>query len=184
LQFKKGVSMKVVAIAAVAKNGVIGSENALPWSIPEDMRFFRESTKNHVVIMGRKTYDSMGRPLPHRENAVISRNLHWSPAESYASQVSLFSSVEDAIAYYRSKFAEDSSKIIFIIGGSQIYEAAFDALDEVWLTEIEAMVDGDAKFPFYADGGLQRPDFKRISSRLGQDSASKFQYSFNVYSKV
>jgi dihydrofolate reductase len=176
--------MKVVAIAAVAKNGVIGSENALPWNIPEDMQFFRQSTKNHVVIMGRKTYDSMGKPLPNRENAVISRNAHWSPSESFAGQVRLFSSAEEAISFYRSLYAGDPSKIIFVIGGAQIYESVFDQLDEVWLTEIDAMVDGDAVFPFYRDASLQRSDFKRISSRPGVDLASKFQYSFNVYSRL
>lgn len=176
--------MKVVAIAAVAKNGVIGSDNSLPWDIPEDMRFFRESTKGHVVIMGRKTYDSMGRPLPNRENAVISRNSDWVPEPQYTSKVSLFSSVEEAIRTFQAKYREDDTKIIFIIGGSQIYELAFDLLDEVWLTEIDAEVKGDARFPFYRDGALQRPDFKRVSARGGQDSSIKFHYSFNVYSKT
>ena len=175
--------MKVVAIAAVAKNGVIGSENSLPWDLPEDMKFFRESTKGHVVIMGRKTYDSMGRPLPNRENAVISRNGDWLPEPQYASKVSLFSSVEEAIRAFQAKYQKDESKIIFIIGGSQIYELAFDLLDEVWLTEIDAEVKGDARFPFYQNGVLQRTDFKRVSARCGQDSSAKFQYSFNVYSK-
>jgi dihydrofolate reductase len=176
--------MKVVAIAAVAKNGVIGSENALPWDIPEDMRFFRQSTKNHVVIMGRKTYDSMGRPLPHRENAVISRNPSWTAGDAYSDQVKRFSSASEAISYYRTQYAGDASKIIFVIGGSQIYESAFDLLDEVWLTEIDATVNGDAVFPFYREGRLQRSDFNRISSRPGLDLGSKFQYSFNVYSKA
>lgn len=176
--------MKVVAIAAVAKNGVIGSENALPWDIPEDMRFFRQSTKNHVVIMGRKTYDSMGKPLPHRENAVISRNVNWAPSEPFVNQVKVFSSTEGALSFYRSQYAEDASKIIFVIGGSQIYESAFEELDEVWLTEIDAVVDGDAVFPFYRDGCLQRSDFKRVSSRPSEDSGSKFRYSFNIYSKA
>jgi len=175
--------MKVVAIAAVAKNGVIGSENSLPWDIPEDMRFFRESTKGQVVIMGRKTYDSMGRPLPNRENVVISRNPDWMPESQYAGKVSLFSSVEEAIRSFKAKYSEDDSKIVFIIGGSQIYELAFDQLDEVWLTEIDAPVEGDAKFPFYQNGVLQRPDFKRISSKSSQDPSSKFQYSFNTYSR-
>ncbi len=176
--------MKVVAIAAVAKNGVIGSENSLPWDIPEDMRFFRESTKGHVVIMGRKTYDSMGRPLPNRENAVISRNADWIPEPQYSGKVSLFASVDEAIRVFQTKYREDDSKIIFIIGGAQIYELAFDQLDEVWLTEVDTEVEGDARFPFYRNGALQRSDFNRISSRNGQDSASKFQYSFNVYSKA
>ena len=66
--------MKVIAIAAVAKNGVIGNGSELPWNIPEDMKFFRDSTRDQIVIMGRKTLDSLGKPLPKRENAVITRN--------------------------------------------------------------------------------------------------------------
>jgi dihydrofolate reductase len=179
----KGSEMKVIAIAAVARNGVIGSENALPWNIPEDMRFFRESTKNHVVIMGRKTFDSMGRPLPHRENAVISRNPDWSPADPYSNQVRLFPDVSTAIRFYREKYAQDPTRLIFIIGGAQIYAASMDELDEIWLTEIQSDADGDVRFPFYGEGGLQRHDFKRISSRNQQDSTSLFQYQFNVYSR-
>src|SRR5689334_11585729 len=84
--------MKVIAIAAVARNGVIGRDLDLVWNIPEDMRFFRQSTKGHVVVMGRKTFDALKRPLPNRENIVITRDKNWS-----AEGVRVFHDLKSAI---------------------------------------------------------------------------------------
>lgn len=168
--------MKVIAIAAVAKNGVIGNGSELPWNIPEDMKFFRDSTRDQIVIMGRKTLDSLGKPLPKRENAVITRNQAFK-----VEGARVFSDVKSAIHHYRSNEELFSGKNIFIIGGAQIYEAAMDVLDEVWLTEIDHEFVGDVYFPFYRAGKFERDEFSLVQSRFKQDSASPFHYRFNEF---
>jgi dihydrofolate reductase len=165
--------MKVIAIAAVGKNGVIGKGSELPWNIPEDMKFFREATKNQIVIMGRKTLDSLGKPLPKRENAIVTRN-----PELKVSGALVFSDVKAAIDHYLAKKNEYRDQNIFIIGGAQIYEASIPYLDEVWLTEIDQEFEGDIYFPFYKAGKFERPEFTLAQSRLKQDLASPFQYRF------
>lgn len=168
--------MKVIAIAAVGKNGVIGNGNELPWNIPEDMKFFREATRDQIVIMGRKTLDSLGKPLPKRENAIITRN-----SEFKIEGALVFSDVKNAIDHYRGQEKSFSGKNIFIIGGAQIYEASMQYLDEIWLTEIEQEFTGDVFFPFYRDGKLQRDEFFLAQTCLKQDSQSPFQYRFNQF---
>ena len=168
--------MKVIAIAAVAKNGVIGKGSALPWNIPEDMKFFREATRDQIVIMGRKTLDSLGKPLPKRENAIITRNPDFK-----VDGARVFSDVSTAIEYYRAHEEEFSGKKIFIIGGAQIYESSMELLDEVWLTEIDQEFEGDIHFPFYLNGKFQRPEFTLSQTRLKQDSGCPFQYRFNEF---
>src|ERR1035437_273698 len=100
--------MKVIAIAAVGKNGVIGKENGLPWNIPEDMKFFREATRDQIVIMGRKTLDSLGKPLPKRENAIITRNSNFK-----IENARVFTDVGSAIQFYRDHEKEFLNKNIF-----------------------------------------------------------------------
>jgi len=173
--------MKAISIAAVGKNGVIGNGLELPWNIPEDMKFFRDSTRGQIVIMGRKTLDALGAPLPKRENALITRNKDWKPAFTSAEPIRIFSDVKTAIDYYRAHEKDFPGKNIFVIGGAQIYEAAMDFVDEVWLTEIDHSFDGDIHFPFYRDGQFLRPDFKRAESLPQKDLSSPFLYKFNQF---
>ena len=168
--------MKVIAIAAVGKNGVIGNGNELPWNIPEDMKFFREATRDQIVIMGRKTLDSLGKPLPKRENAIITRNSKLS-----IDGAQVFPDVKSAIDHYRNQEKKFSGKNIFIIGGAQIYEASMNDLDEIWLTVIGQEFPGDVFFPFYRDGKLLRDEFFLAETRLKQDLQSPFQYRFNQF---
>lgn len=170
--------MKVISIAAVGKNGVIGNKDALPWNIPEDMKHFRNATMSNVVLMGRKTFDVLGKPLPKRENAVITRNQKFK-----VEGAKTFSNVKDAINYYRSREKELAGKNIFVIGGAQIYAAAMDLVDEVWLTEIDSDFDGDVFFPDYRDGKFLRNEFFLAKSRQNQDSSSPFSYRFNEFSR-
>ena len=171
--------MKVVAIAAVSKNGIIGKENGLPWSIPEDMRFFRESTRGQVVVMGRKTYDSLGRALPKRENAVITRNPDWQVPDAR-----VFHRLQDALHYYRGR-PEFADRTIFIIGGAEIYGLSIPYLDEFWLTEIDAEFDGDTSFPGYQDGKLEVSGFVRTELRpRSEPHPEDIQYCFSVYRRM
>jgi dihydrofolate reductase len=176
------MSLKVIAIAAVAKNGVIGKGLELPWVIPEDMKFFRDATREHIVIMGRKTYDALGRPLPKRANAVVTRDTNWS-----RDGVSAFSTLESAIGYFQ-KAAELNStgyanKIIFVIGGAEIYKLSLPMVDEVWLTEIDTPLEGDIFFPDYQNGRFSRPEFKQTEARPKTDRENSFNYSFIKYGR-
>ena len=131
--------MKVILVAAVARNGVIGRASGLPWRIPEDMRRFRELTIGHPVVMGRKTWDSLPdrfRPLPGRRNVVVTRNAAWLGEGAERAD-----SLEEAL-----RLVGDAERV-FVIGGGQLYGAALPLADELLLTEIDLAVEGDTFFP-------------------------------------
>ena len=125
----------VSIIVAIAENGVIGDKNALLWNIKEDMRRFRTTTTGHPVVMGRKTYESIGRPLPKRTNVVITRG------NSEFEGCLVAHSLEEAVAMFP---AEEE---VFIIGGGQIYAEALPLADRMYLTIVEHDYEGDTKFP-------------------------------------
>lgn len=123
-------------IVAVAENGVIGDKNSLLWHLREDMVHFRTTTSGHPVVMGRKTYDSIGRPLPKRTNVVISRDT------SLAIEgCTVVHSLEEAIALF------EPTEEVFIIGGAQIYTQALPLADRIYLTVIDKEYEGDTSFP-------------------------------------
>lgn len=143
--------MIITLVAALARNRVIGKGNALPWRLPEDLKHFRELTQGGVVIMGRKTYESIGKPLPNRENWVISRQP--AAALGLPPGVRVGPSLEDALAALRARKVGGSSdpcftrEEIFVIGGAQIYAQALPLADRLELTLIDHDVEGDATFP-------------------------------------
>jgi dihydrofolate reductase len=135
--------MKVSIIAAVADNGVIGKDNDLAWSLPDDMSFFKASTSGRHVIMGRKNYESIPhkyRPLPGRPNIVLSRNTEYD-----ASPAALVTSLDEALNIAR-KAGESEA---FVIGGGQVYAMALeaDAVDTMYITHVHGTPEGDAFFP-------------------------------------
>lgn len=127
----------LVLVAAVARNRVIGQGNALPWSIPGELRHFRAVTIEHAVIMGRKTFDSIGKPLAQRRNIVVTRDPAW--ARDGCERAA---SLDEAIA-----LARTSDSAPRVIGGAQIYAAAMPLATELILTEIDRDYEGDAHFP-------------------------------------
>lgn len=130
-------SPRISLIAAVARNGVIGRDNELPWRLPDDLKHFKRLTSGHTIVMGRRTWESIGaRPLPNRQHIVISRDRGYE-----APGASVAGSLEEAL-----KLAADEAEV-FIIGGQQIYELAMPLADRLYLTEVEADVPGDALFP-------------------------------------
>ena len=133
----------VSIIVAVAQNGTIGDKNALLWHISEDLRFFKRTTSGHPVIMGRRTYESLGRPLPNRTNVVISRTAE------HIEGCTIARSLEEAIAM----FPVDEE--VFIIGGAQIYALALDVADRFYLTRVEHDYEGDTKFPEWDESQWQ-----------------------------
>ena len=122
-------------IVAVAKNGTIGDKNALLWHISEDLRNFKRITSGHPVIMGRKTFESLGRPLPNRTNVVISRTT------THIEGCTVVDSLEKAIALF------PTDEEVFIIGGAQIYAQALSLADKFYLTKVEHEYEGDTSFP-------------------------------------
>ena len=127
-------------IAAVSNNGVIGVDNKLPWDLPEDLKRFKELTTGNVVIMGRKTYESIGKPLPNRINIVITRNKDF-----FVPDVLTANSLNSAL------LKAGGNKDIFIIGGGEIYEQSMGFADKLYITEVDMEVEGDTKFPTISD---------------------------------
>lgn len=123
-------------VAAVSRNGAIGKNNELLCRISEDLKFFKRTTLGSPVIMGRKTWDSIGRPLPGRRNVVVTRNPEWS-----ADGAERAASLQDAVM-----LVQNAPKV-FVIGGGEIYAQALPIADELVLTEIDADFEGDAFFP-------------------------------------
>ena len=122
-------------IVARSRNGIIGKEGKLPWHLPEDLKFFKQTTMGRPVIMGRHTWESIGRPLPGRQNIVLTQ------APAYKAEgATVVSSLDEALKH----FGPDD--IVFIIGGADLYRRALPLVDTAWVTEIEADVEGDASF--------------------------------------
>jgi dihydrofolate reductase len=127
---------RVYLVAAIARNGIIGARGKLPWHLPEDLRHFKQLTLGHPVIMGRRTWESLGKPLPGRENIVISRRQGFD-----APGASVAMSLQAAIALCVGE------SVAFIIGGAAIYAAALPLADGLVLTEIDRDYEGDTRFP-------------------------------------
>lgn len=137
---------QLILLAAIAHRRVIGANNALPWHLPEDLKHFKALTTGHVVVMGRKTFESivdrLGRPLPDRHSVVMSRHRDWVPTWPKVSEGDRVSVVHDLDALRA--FTE---KPTFVIGGAEIYELTLPMADRLEITEIDTDVEGDAFFP-------------------------------------
>ncbi|MGN6318051.1 dihydrofolate reductase [Trinickia sp.] len=125
-------------IVARARNGVIGRDNQLPWHLPEDLAFFKRTTMGAPIIMGRKTHESIGRPLPGRRNIVVTRD-----AARRFEGCEIATSIQDALTLA----AKDGAPEAFLIGGTQLYDQGIDLADKLVITEIDADFEGDATFP-------------------------------------
>lgn len=133
--------MKVyVGPVAVAKNGVIGREGKLPWHLPEDLKRFKAITTGHAVVMGRKTWESIGKPLPNRRNIVLTRD----PAYPLPPGVERHGSLDEALAACRASGQEK----VFVIGGASLFKEAYGRADGAFITWIDREVPGDTFFPF------------------------------------
>lgn len=133
--------MKIAHVVAVARNGVIGVAGGLPWRLPADLKHFKAVTMGHPMVMGRKTFDSIGRPLPDRPNIVITRNTTFRP-----DGVQVVATIDDALAAAETVA---TAGWIMIIGGGEIYRQTVDRTDRLYLTEIEADIAGDTYYPAF-----------------------------------
>ena len=166
--------MKVSLIVAVSQNGVIGKDNDLIWHLPKDMKFFKDTTMGHHVIMGRKNFESIPhkfRPLPNRTNIVITRQSDYKAEDSI-----VVNSVEEALKVAKSNGENEA----FIIGGGQIYKLSLESnlIDRIYLTRIHQSFDGDTFFPELSS------DWEEIKREdCFKDDNHKYDYSFIVLEK-
>lgn len=158
----------VSIIVAIGPNGVIGNNNELLWHITEDMRYFRSVTSGHPVIMGRKTYDSIGRPLPKRENVVITRQ------DIDIEGCRVVHSLDEALSLF------DASHEIFIIGGAEIYAMALPRAHRLYITRVGGDFEGDTHFPEW------NPAQWQLTHQQPFERGEQFEhpFSFEVYTKV
>jgi len=150
---------RVVLVAAVAANGVIGVDGALPWHLPTDFAHFKRTTTGHVVVMGRKTFESMGRPLPRRTNVVVTRQTGWT-----ADGVLTAGSLEHALA-----LAAEHEGDVMVIGGGEIYAQALPVADEQVLTEVQLSPEGDARYPDF-----DRAQWREVRRESHEDDGVRF----------
>jgi len=159
-------SPRLTLVVAYARNRVIGRDNALPWKLPGDLAHFKRTTLGHPIVMGRKTWESLGRPLPGRRNIVISRDAAYAAAGA-----EVVSSLPAALAA-----CADVAQVC-VIGGAQIYAAALPLADRIVATEVQADVQGDAWFPDLPAGAW------REVSRQGQPGENGYEYDFVEYER-
>ncbi|GAB1258500.1 type 3 dihydrofolate reductase [Aurantivibrio plasticivorans] len=161
--------MKIALIVAMADQRVIGGGNKLLWHLPEDLKFFKRTTLGKPVIMGRKTYDSIGRPLPERTNIVVTRQGDWD-----ADGVTVVHSVDDALSLVSDLPLIEGREEVMVIGGAQIYKEALPLVQRMYLTRIDAQFDGDAFFPDFNNDEWN--EVERLDHR--SDSRNPYNYSF------
>ncbi|MEW6165236.1 MAG: dihydrofolate reductase [Pseudomonadota bacterium] len=163
------MSAALVIIVAMARNGVIGRDNALPWHLPEDLKRFKQLTMGHAVIMGRKTWESLPekfRPLPGRRNIVVTRNAGYA-----APGATVVHSLEEA-----EKVSPGGTA--FIIGGAELYAHALPRATRLEITEIDADIEGDARFPAF-----DRAQWRETRRASGTD-ANGLRYAFVSYART
>lgn len=148
-------------ICALSDNGVIGKDNKLPWHISADLKRFKQLTLGHPVIMGRKTFESIGKPLQGRTNIVITRDQDYR-----AKGVAIAHSLDEALDMARAKDKQE----IFIIGGAQVFEQSLSFVDKLYLTIVHTTIEGDAFFPEYGD-------FKQVLFEKAETN-EKYNYTF------
>lgn len=136
------MTIKIAMIVGVAENGVIGSDQTIPWRIPSDMAFFKRTTMGKPIIMGRKQYETVGRPLPGRSNIVVTRQPGYQPEG-----VSVVSSLDAAVAMARAIAERDGIDEIVIIGGGEIYAQMLGQADRLYVSHIALRPAGDVRFP-------------------------------------
>lgn len=159
--------MTIALIWAESKNGIIGKENALPWYLPNDLKYFRSLTQGNIVVMGRKTFESLeNKPLPNRENFVLTRRADFSAPEG----TRIFRSVEELASF------EDSDEV-FVIGGAEIYQSAIPYADILYRTVVHQDFDGDATAPIF-----NKEEWELVHKAMGVvDEKNLYPHTFFKY---
>jgi len=162
--------MIVSTIVATAKNNVIGKDNDIPWYLPADLKYFKKTTLNHHIIMGRNCYESIGKPLPKRTNMILTRNPFYIVSNCY-----VLNSLEEALQIAEENGEEEA----FIIGGAQIYELGMKYTNKLYLTEVDLEVEGDIIFP-----KLNMDEWELLSEEAHKaDEKNEYDYTFKIFQK-
>ena len=168
------MAIRVALMVAVAANGVIGRDNALPWHLPEDLRHFRRTTLGKLVVMGRKTFESIGRPLPGRPNIVVTGTPGWQ-----VEGVTVTDSVPAALELARELARAEGVDELVVIGGATIYAAALPLAQRLYVTEVHADVEGDTWFP-----PVDRADWQEIQrEELPASEDNPYAYAFVCFER-
>lgn len=173
------------AIVAVNRKNIIGNENTIPWYVPEDLQYFRKTTQNHIVIMGRKTYESFPNgPLPKRLNIVLTRNPDkMKHLESkYTNKQLLITTPEEFLTMWKRERNKNLNKKWFIIGGQQIYDYFFPYYEKLYVTFIMNNANGDTSSPFTVEK-LKEHNFNIVERGTVQKSKSDVQFQHIIYEK-
>ncbi|MEB2775498.1 dihydrofolate reductase [Algoriphagus sp. D3-2-R+10] len=164
--------MKISLIAAVAANNVIGRDNDLVWRLPNDFKRFKRITSNHFILMGRKTFESLGTPLPNRTHIVITRNQDYQVPEGHY----VFESVEKAFVFCQKRNVDH----LYVIGGGEIYRQTLPLADELVLTEVESTPKGDTYFPEF-----NKEDWKiTFSEYHPADDRHQYAFTYVNYERI
>ena len=166
--------IRTALIVARADNGIIGVDNQLPWYLPSDLRYFKQVTMGKPVVMGRKTFESIGRPLPGRTNVVITRNADWS-----APGIWVVGSLADALKLAIAQADLDGADEVMVIGGATLYREAFDQVDRMYVTQIHVTPDGDAFFEAPDQEKFARTSFEEYA---GDDASPA--HSHEVWDRI
>ncbi len=165
--------MIISLVVAVSENNAIGKDNALPWRLPEDLKFFKRTTMGRPMIMGRKTYESLGKPLPGRTNIVLSGKKDLQLPE----EVKLFSHIKDAISFAAGTGAEEAC----IIGGGEIFKQVMQTADRIYYTRVHTIIaDADTFFP-----ELDHTHWKLVwQERHEADEKHQYPFTFERYERI
>ena len=165
------IDIKVSMIVAVAENGVIGRNNQLPWYLPEDLKYFKRVTMGKPIVMGRKTFESIGKPLPGRVNIIVTRNPNY-----LAEGIKVVTDIDAAIKLADDIAVLDGSEELMVIGGAQLYADILPSVDRLYLTEVHAEVEGDAFFPV-----IDKEEWEEIArEKFLAEGPNTYDYSFVV----
>lgn len=157
-------------IVAMDKNRVIGLNNGMPWHLPKDLQYFKERTSGHTIIMGRKTFESLGRVLPNRKHIVLTRSN-----QSFPEGVELVSTIEEIIQYKRNRPEEQ----MFIIGGGELFKQMLPYISRMYITKIDEAFEGDVYFPEF-----QKDEWELVSKEKGpMDDRNPYHYYYLVYER-
>jgi dihydrofolate reductase len=156
-------------IVAMDQNRVIGKDNQLPWHLPEDLKYFKKVTIGHPIVMGRKTFESIGRPLPGRENIILTRNETYRPEGC-----KIINSIDDL-----KQISNDYDEEVFVIGGAEIFKQTFHLADKLYITVIDEQFEGDTFFPNFDN------EWKLISKMKGiKNDKNRYDYYFCEYERA
>jgi dihydrofolate reductase len=162
--------MRLSLLLAASENNVIGKDNGLPWHLPDDLKYFKNLTWGLPILMGRKTFDSIGRPLPGRKSIVITRNKDWQHQG-----VDVVHSVKAAVR----KAADYGAKEIFVIGGAEIVRTSLPEADRIYLTRIHHHFDGDVFFP-----AIDEAEWQLVSGRFCEkDEKNPYDHTYQVWER-